>query len=265
MHGLGTRDGDKVIDWGQTSADYAVHRPGPPASFFARLTALGVGLPGQRILDLGTGTGVLARQFARQGAAVNGVDISAEQIATAKHLADEEDLSAEFAVHPAEALPWTEPTFDVVSANQCWLYFDMTKVIDELRRVLKPGGVLVTSHFSWLPRQDEIARNSEQLVLKFNPDWSASDWAGVIPPCPRWAEGIFDVTAMFYYDEPIAFTRESWCGRIRACRGVGATLPKEDVIAFDAAHRVLLSRIAPESFTVLHRLDAHIFAFKPQD
>lgn len=226
------------------------------------LKALGIGIEGQRILDLGTGTGVLARQFARQGSAVQGIDISAEQIAMAKRLACEEGLSAEFSVHPSETLPWTEPTFDVVTANQCWLYFDKEKVIQELRRVLRPGGVLVTSHFSWLPRCDEIARGSEQLVLKFNPAWSAADWSGTIPTCPKWAEADFDVKAMFFYDEPIPFTREGWCGRIRACRGVGATLSTSEVEAFDAAHRELISRIAPEAFTVLHRLDAHVFAFK---
>ena len=262
MHGLGSRDGDKVIDWGKTSEDYAVHRPGPHPSFFARLAALGIGLEGQRVLDLGTGTGVLARQFARQGSVVQGIDISAEQIAMADQLAKNEELQVEFSVHPAESLPWTEPTFDVVTANQCWLYFDKAQAIAELRRVLRPGGVLVTSHFSWLPRLDEIARRSEQLVLQFNPKWSGADYAGVIPPCPKWAEQVFDVTAMFYYDEPIPFTRETWCGRIRACRGIGATLSPGEVEAFNTAHQELLRRTVPESFTVLHRLDAHVFAFK---
>lgn len=262
MHGLGSHDGDNVIDWGKTSADYSVHRPGPPPSFFARLAALGIGCEGQSILDLGTGTGVLARQFARQGAVVQGIDISAEQIAMADQLAKSEGLRVGFSVCPAESLPWSEPTFDEATANQCWLYFDKQRTISELRRVLRPGGVLVTSHFSWLPRLDEVARRSEQLVLQFNPKWSGADFSGVIPPRPEWAREAFDVTAMFYYDEPIPFTRDSWCGRMRACRGIGATLSPGEVEAFDAAHRELLHQTVPESFTVLHRLDAHVFAFK---
>jgi 2-polyprenyl-3-methyl-5-hydroxy-6-metoxy-1,4-benzoquinol methylase len=84
MHGLPSLDGPNCIDWGKTSLDYSAHRPGPPPSFYHRLAALGVGLPGQSILDLGTGTGVLARQFAQQGATVAGIDIAAEQIAAAQ-------------------------------------------------------------------------------------------------------------------------------------------------------------------------------------
>lgn len=265
MHGLSSKDGETLIDWGKTSHDYAEHRPGPPLSFFARLSALGVGNRGQTILDLGTGTGVLARQFARQGAEVCGVDVSAEQIQAAKQLTNEEGLIADFSVHAAESLPWSEPTFDVVTANQCWLYFDKEKVIEELRRVLKPDGVLVTSHFSWLPRKDETARSSEALVLEFNPKWSAADWSGEIPPFPAWAAPDFDLVGMFWYDEPILFTRESWAGRIRACRGIGATLPEDEVANFDLAHQAMLRRTTPEAFTVLHRLDAHFFKLKSEE
>ena len=54
-------DEGHAFDWGKTSPDYAVYRPGYPASFYTVLQALGIGTPGQDILDLGTGTGVLAR------------------------------------------------------------------------------------------------------------------------------------------------------------------------------------------------------------
>ncbi|HZL70963.1 MAG TPA: methyltransferase domain-containing protein, partial [Planctomycetota bacterium] len=68
------------MDWDRVSDDYAKYRAGPPASYFDRLKEQGVGLPGQRLLDFGTGTGVLARNFARAGARVSGVDSSPGQI-----------------------------------------------------------------------------------------------------------------------------------------------------------------------------------------
>ena len=66
MIGTKTIDSGKEIDWGKTSKDYARFRPGPPDSFFRKLSALDVGLKGQKVLDLGTGTGVIAHQFAKQ-------------------------------------------------------------------------------------------------------------------------------------------------------------------------------------------------------
>lgn len=260
MHGVNSVDGGNAIDWGKTSTDYAAYRSGPPASFFRRLAALDVGLSGQRVLDLGTGTGVIARQLARQGASVVGIDVAGEQVGAAARLAREEGLDARFVCGPAEAAPFRAGSFDVVTANQCWLYFDEARMIPEVARVLGPGGVLVTSHNCWLPRQDPIAAATEALVLSFNPQWAGADWAGVIPACPGWAQEAFDQRAMFYYDEPVRFTREQWRGRVRACRGVGATMAAADVARFDAELSQLLERIAHESFEVIHRIDAHVLA-----
>lgn len=260
MHAVPAVDPGRLIDWGNTSDDYARHRPGPPASFYTRLAALGIGLPGQTILDLGTGTGVLARQFARSGCRVSAADISARQIEAARNLAHEQALQIDFRVAPAEADVFASSTFDAITASQCWLYFDHDAVLRQVRRMLRPGGVLVTSHFSWLPRLDPIAQASEALVLRFNPQWQGADWPGEIPPLPHWAHGrAVRLRAMFWYDEPILFSRAAWRGRLRACRGVAATLKADEVDRFDAEHRALLQASVPEHFTVLHRIDAHVF------
>ncbi len=75
-----TIDAGREFDWGRTSTDYARYRSGYPPEFYELMQRLGIGLPGQRILDLGTGTGVLARAFAAQGADVTAVDLAANQI-----------------------------------------------------------------------------------------------------------------------------------------------------------------------------------------
>lgn len=64
---------------------------------------------------------------------------------------------------------------------------------------------------------------------------------------------------MFWFDDAMPFARESWRGRTRACRGVGATLAPAEVAAFDAEHQPLLERLAPENFHVLHRIDADLY------
>jgi len=255
-----TIDAGRAFDWGRTSADYDRFRPGPPDSFYRKLAALDIGLRGQRILDLGTGTGLLARRFAAQGAFVDGVDVAEAQIAMARAASAREGVDAHFQVAAAEALPFDDNTFDVVTANQCWLYFDLSLTIPEVCRVLKPGGRLLVSHFSFMPRLDALVRASEQLVLEYNPDWSGADWDGVIPPVPGWSKAAFELVGLFVYDEQIPFSRESWRGRMRALRGIAASLPEEAVVAFDRDHEALLNTIAAERFEIWHRIHAHIFA-----
>lgn len=258
MIGTDTIDPGRVIDWGKTSEDYARYRPGPPPSFYQKLQALEVGLAGQRVLDLGTGTGVVARQLAKQGCLVSASDISAEQVAMAKHLASKEKVDISFFVSATEQLQFPEDSFDIITANQCFLYFDKSVVIPLIKKWLAPSGLLVTSHFSWMPFLDPVAKASEELILKHNPNWTAHSYQGDIPPMHPGLEQDFRVKGFFYYDEPIPFTHESWRGRIRACRGIGAALSEENVKKFDEEHKSMLGNLIPDPFSVIHRIDAHI-------
>ena len=259
MLGTQTIDQGKKIDWGKTSEDYAKFRPGPPRSFYKKLDALGVGTSGQKILDLGTGTGVLARSFSKKGCEVIGTDISYEQIEMARALATKENLKVEFLNRSSEELDFAKSSFDVITANQCFLYFDKEVVVPLIKKILKPGGVFVTSHFSWMPFLDPIAKASEELILKHNPAWTAHSYTGEVPPMHSGLEKDFNLKGFFYYDEGIEFSIETWMGRIRACRGVGAAMSEDEVHKFDKEHLELLSKlVGKERFKVVHRLDAHI-------
>lgn len=114
-----------------------------------------------------------------------GSDISETQSRMARELAAKSGLQAQFVVAAAEEQPFGNSSFDVFTANQCWLYFDKSRTIPELKRLLKSGGLLVTSHFCWLPRRDELARRTEDLILAFNPQWTAVDYSGEVPPFPK--------------------------------------------------------------------------------
>ena len=253
-------DDGKHIDWGKTSRDYARHRPGPPASFYQKLIALEIGLPEQKILDLGTGTGVIALQMARQGCEVWATDISEFQIRMAKTLADRENLHINFAVASAESTSFANNSFDIITANQCFLYFYLHTALPAILRMLKPNGKLVVSHFSWLPQVSAIAKASEQLILAHNPKWQAHGYNGRTLPDYPGMQPTFHYSGYFYYDVETPFTRESWRGRIRASRGVGASLSEAEIKKFDDAHTQMLDEMTSADFTITHRIDAHIFS-----
>lgn len=259
MIGTKTIDPGMDVDWGKTSEDYAKYRPGPPPSFYEKLKALEVGLQGQRILDVGTGTGVIARQLASQGCDVIGTDISNEQIEMAKSLAKLQNQNIEFIATCSEKLDFQENSFDVIIANQCFLYFDVEVIKPLFSKFLKEDGVLVLSHFSWMPFLDPIAKASEELILKHNPNWTAHSYKGDIKPSYPQLESHFKYKGFFFYDEGIAFTKDTWLGRIRASRGISASLDSKAVEVFNNEHSAILDKLLDENnFEIIHRLDAHV-------
>ena len=89
-------DGGKAFDWGKTSSDYAKYRDIYPQEFYRRILDEGLCRDGQKVLDIGTGTGVLPRCLYSYGAEFTGTDISENQIETAKRLAAEADMYIRF-------------------------------------------------------------------------------------------------------------------------------------------------------------------------
>lgn len=60
---------------------------------------------------------------------------------------------------------------------------------------------------------------------------------------------------LVYHEEftlKIPFTRESWNGRIKACRGIGASLSKKEISMWEQEHRNLLEHTVPDEFDILH-------------
>jgi SAM-dependent methyltransferase len=108
--------------------------------------------PGQRILDLATGTGWASRSIARRcpGAQVVGVDIADELLAAARSLAAREQLAVEYRGADAERLPFEDAHFDaVISTFGVMFASDPGAAAAELARVVKPGGRVVLS--TWTP------------------------------------------------------------------------------------------------------------------
>ena len=69
---------------------------------------------------------------------------------------------------------------------------------------------------------------------------------------PQIAYRYFDLADREEYDVKVPFTRESWHGRMKACRGVGASLSGGELSKWESEHMKMLTEKAPEEFEVLH-------------
>ena len=243
-------------DFGKTASDYLMHRAGFPDSLFARLKETGVGTKNENVVDLGTGTGTLGRGFALEGCQVTGVDPAAEMLEAARQLDATQGLISRYVVGTAEATSLPDTTFDLVTAGQCWHWFDAQQAAIEIKRLLKPDGQLLIAYYDWLPLKGNVVRRTEKLIERYNPDWRGGNLTGIHPGLFRdLGESGFEQIESFTYDEPAIYTHESWRGRIRASAGIAATLTSEEVESFDAELAALLSRDFPvEPMVIPHRV-----------
>lgn len=245
-------DGGKAFDFGRTSDDYAKYRDIYPDEFYKYLIDRNICVQGQRVLDIGTGTGVIPRNMYRYGASFCGVDIAENQIAQAKRLAAEGGMDITFKTSPAEEINFAKASFDCVTACQCFTYFNHDVLAPQIADVLMPNGKFVVMYMAWLPYEDDIAGKSEELVLKYSPNWTGCGEKRHLIGTPDVYEKYFKIESSEMYDLRVPFTRESWNGRMRSCRGVGASLSDEKIAEFEAEHIDMLEKVAPDEFDILH-------------
>ena len=114
--------------------------PTTPETTFA-LRALG-DVGDSRLLDLGCGPGETTTWFALQGAHVDAVDISPGMIQLTLALAARLGVAGRVSAHvsPGESLPFPDASFDHVFGHDCLHHMEFDRALDEVRRVLRPGG-----------------------------------------------------------------------------------------------------------------------------
>ncbi|NVJ25559.1 class I SAM-dependent methyltransferase [Myxococcus sp. AM011] len=253
-----------VVDFGRTSEDYSKHRQGFPDAFFTRLVRENVLRPGLRAVDVGSGTGTVARGLARHGCSVIALDVSASMLAAGRQLASEAGLSIDSREAPAEATGLPSSAFDLVTTGQCWHWFDRPAAAREAARLLVPGGKLVIAHLDWISLPGNVVAATEALMEAFNPNPPDHARFGCgVGLYPQWLRDVSDAgfapLETFSFDVLLPYTHESWRGRSRASAMVGATLPPSDVERFDAAHaRLLAERFPHDALDIPHRVFALI-------
>ncbi len=131
--------------FGAVAGEYAQLRPGYPPDVVPFL----LGDRPRRVLDLGAGTGLLTDQLLASGHEVVAVDPSAEMLA--QLAARQPHVTTE--VGGAEAVPLPDASVDAVVAGQAAHWFDVAPTVVELRRVLRPAGLV---GLVWNSRDDRV-------------------------------------------------------------------------------------------------------------
>jgi SAM-dependent methyltransferase len=135
------------------------------------------GYRGRMVLDVGCGAGVDLARFARGGAIVTGVDLAPSAIQLARANFEQQGLAGRLEVADGEALPFADNTFDMVFAHGVVQYTaDPRRLVDECRRVLKPGGravFQVYNRVSWLNALGKLMKvplehEDAPVLLKFS-------------------------------------------------------------------------------------------------
>jgi SAM-dependent methyltransferase len=245
-----------TADFGKTAADYARHRAAYPDWLFERWMRRGFIKPGHRALDLATGTGFLARGLAQRGLIVTAFDIAPDMIAAAKALDAAAGVRIEYGVAKAEETGLPPAAFDVVTTATAWHWFDRPKAAAEVMRLLKPGGAAIICSQDWLPLPGNVVQRTEELVLRYNPSWPLGGLDGLNTGFVRDLRAAgFEGVESFSVDFDIPYSHEGWRGRMRASAPISASLPPDQVQAFDAELAAMLAKDFPgETLAAAHCL-----------
>ena len=130
---------------------------------------------GQRVLDVGCGTGVVAITAARLGAKVTGIDLTPELVSHARENANIANVVVEWQEGDVESLPFVDSSFDVVVSQFAHMFGPRPEIaIREMLRVLKPGGRIAFA--TWPP--ELLVGRSFSLVSRY----ASPPPPGVAPP-----------------------------------------------------------------------------------
>ncbi len=205
--------------FGSEAERYDRARPGYPQAMVERIVATS---PGPDFLDVGTGTGIAARQFQAVGCQVLGVEIDERMAEVARRAGLEVEVSA------FEAWDTAGRTFDAVVVGQAWHWVDPVAGAAKAAEALRPGGRLAVFWNAGQPPADMVeafAAVYRRVMpdLPFNP-WASTSSEPYSMLCTKAADGMekidrFDTPEQWRFDWERSYTRDEWLDQLPTIGG----------------------------------------------
>jgi ubiquinone/menaquinone biosynthesis C-methylase UbiE len=195
---------------------------------------------GADVVDIGCGTGLSSRPLIDRGARVVGIEPDPEMLARAEATLGDR---ARFVAGRAEALPLPDASADLIVSAQAAHWFEEPDAIDEMRRVLRPGGHIAyvwkypTPETPYTYLVDEIAtRLTGRSLLA-----GAIYGIGTVSPLLRpGLEGYARAT----FEQPVAYTVERYVGHVSSRERIRQLLgPRMDELLAELTER--MSQLEP--------------------
>lgn len=198
---------DERDTFNAVAAEYHAMRPAYPDALFADLAQV-VGGPGQRVLEVGCGSGQATRGLLDRGWDVVAVDPGAELIALARaSLADR----AAFHVGQFETFVPEPASFRLVASAQAWHWIDPAAGFANAAAALQPGGWLAVFGHVPMPPPPEIAARLEPIYAEIAPELWSQPEAWYLPEGP--VRALFDASGLF---GPVTHRAYAWTERTSA-------------------------------------------------
>eukprot|EP01095_Lingulamoeba_sp_RSL-Kostka_P003567 TRINITY_DN14545_c0_g1_i1.p1 TRINITY_DN14545_c0_g1~~TRINITY_DN14545_c0_g1_i1.p1 ORF type:complete len:280 (+),score=65.53 TRINITY_DN14545_c0_g1_i1:43-882(+) len=249
------------VDFGKAAKEYSMYRHGFPQKFFDIIENeyFFESSENIRILDIGTGTGTISRYYANKGYNVTAVDLSSDMLRECKIIEEREKSENHKKITyincPAEDIDFEPNSFDYIFAGQCWHWLKSNQMLDIIQSILAENGRLIICHLDYMTHKDSIAKNCNDIIKKFNPDFPF-DNSGLYP---QWTIDILDngnyaniETRSF--DVECKYTKLAWIMRLKACSGA-VVLNNEQMIELEKELTICVDEISQEDvLSILHRV-----------
>ncbi len=162
--------------------------------------------PGERVLDLATGTGWTSRQMARRGAEVVGVDFAEGVLQSARDLAARDGLHIDYHVGNAEELPFRDAEFDAVASTSGVIFASRPEAAaSELARVTRKGGRIALTAWPAGGKMYQLDR----LIHRYVPRGSGIFGSHFRWGDPKWVRGLLGGAFSLGFESAVSYHREA--------------------------------------------------------